>query len=137
MCLLLRGVERWRGLDHAHLSLVSEDGHRLEVWRRGARVGGLASTMVPGLQGCKTTWGKTHCKRSRRCQLHFHDLSVFKVTRTEVITLPSLTIVHYDHSHFLVCLFYDLPLSHCKQKTFNNSLRASLRLQVYGLFDAQ
>ena len=103
----------------------------------GVGVGGLASTMVPGLQGCKTTWGKTHCKRSRRCQLHFHDLSVFKVTRTEVITLPSLTIVHYDHSHFLVCLFYDLPLSHCKQKTFNNSLRASLRLQVYGLFDAQ
>ena len=81
------------------------------VGRVGEGVGGLASTMVPGLQGCKTTWGKTHCKRSRRCQLHFHDLSVFKVTRTEVITLPSLTIVHYDHSHFLVCLFYDLIAS--------------------------
>ena len=83
---------------------------------------GLASTMVPGLQGCKTTWGKTHCKRSRRCQLHFRNLIVLNVIRTtQVITLPSLTIVQYDHNHFLVCLFYDLPLSLCKQKTSNNS----------------
>ena len=87
--------------------------------------GGLASTMVPGLQGCKTTWGKTHCKRSRRCQKHFHNLSVLNVIRTtQVITLPSLIIVQYDHNHFLVCLFYDLPLSLCKQGTLNNSLRA-------------
>ena len=102
-------------------------------WEGGLE--GLASTMVPGLQGCKTTWGKTHCKRSRRCQLHFHNLSVLNVIRTtQVITLPSLTIVQYDHNHFLVCLFYDLPLSLCKQKTSNNS---SLQLQVYWWSDAQ
>ena len=114
--------------------LASESG----LGGLGRGVGGLVGLgVVPGLQGCKTTWGKTHCKRSRRCQLHFHDLSVFKVTRTEVITLPSLTIVQYDHNHFLVCLFYDLPLFLCKQETFNNSRRASLQLQVYGWSDAQ
>ena len=113
----------------------------------GARAGLLASERgvgrVGGLplwcQGCRAAkqLGAKHIAKDLGAANCFHDLSVFKVTRTEVITLPSLTIVHYDHSHFLVCLFYDLPLFLCKQETFNNSSTASLQLQLYGWSDAQ